>query len=291
MTRRQLGALFGAVAVGLPAGASRARADETPTPDTVAITTIDYPELNLTSTDTALLMPEEITAGRYLVTIENQSTQGESAPVFVLLDEGQTVDELNAEPADPTTGLPGWFLTGTIIGAPIAALGNTAQAIVDFPAGNYAVSGEPYQPPFGLIVTASGGESLNDPEVDVTITMADEGWTGMPESVPTGRQLWKVDSAGSVPHRFDLYSYPEPLTLESLIDALSLAEGAAPPPGAPDISLAVSVGGFSPMSTGQAAWPVVDLRPGFYIGLCTLQNGEAAVPHYLSGELSVFAVV
>ena len=290
MTRRQLGALFGAVAIGLPVGASRAHANETPTHDAIAITTVDYLELNLTSTDTELVMPLELAAGRYLVTIENQSTQGESAPVFVLLKDGQTAEELNAEPVDPTTGLPAWFLTGTVVGAPIAPLGMTAQAIVDFPAGNYAVMGEPYQPTFELAVTAAPSEAMADPDVGITITMGDEGWTGMPETAPAGRHLWKISSDGSVPHRFDLYSYPEPLTAESLIDALSLEEGATPPPGAPDISLAISVGGFSPMSTGQTVWPVVDLQPGTYIGLCTMQNGEAAVPHYLSGELTVFSV-
>src|SRR5215216_3876530 len=147
ISRRQLGRLLAAAAVfGLPmASATRVRASDSATTDTIEERLSVFPKLNMTSTDTELLLPAEIAAGRYLVTIENQSTQGESAPVFVLLKDGQTAEELMAEPADPATGLPAWFLTGTIIGAPIAPLGMTAQAIIDFPAGNYAVSGEPYQ--------------------------------------------------------------------------------------------------------------------------------------------------
>jgi hypothetical protein len=252
--------------------------------------TADYPELNLTSTDTELIMPVEITAGRYLVTIENQSTQGESAPIFLLLEDGQTAAGLADEPPDPDTGMPSWFLSGTMIGAPIAPLGSTAQAIVDFPAGNYAAMGEPYQPTFDLVVTAGTDEPAVDPGTEAEIEMTDDGWSGLPETVSTGRQIWKVTSSGTVPHRFQIYSYPEPVTAENLVAALSPEEEATPSPDLPDISLAVPLGGFSPMSTGGVGWPVIDLEPGFYIGLCTMQNGEAAVPHYLQGELTVFSV-
>ena len=292
ISRRQFGRLLAAAAViGLPmAGATRVRANDSATTDTIEKSLSVYPELNMTSTDTEFLLPEEIAAGRYLVTIENQSTQGESAPVFVLLKDGQTSDELMAEPGDPAGGLPAWFLTGTIIGAPIAPLGMTAQAIIDFPAGNYAVSGEPYQPTGTLRVTGGNGKSFADADVEETIMMADDGWTGMPETVTTGKHLWKVTSNGSVPHRFQLYSYPEPVTVDALVAALSLEQGATPPPDSPDITLAVPLGGLSPMSPGQTGWPVIDLEPGFYIGLCTVQNGEAAIPHYLSNELTVFSV-
>jgi hypothetical protein len=293
MSRRQFGYAAGvAVAVNLAlADPRRSRAKNDATPNALKERLAGYSELKITSTDTELMLPAEITAGRYLVTIENQSSQGESAPVFVALAGGQTVEELMAEPEDPSTGLPGWFLSGTIIGAPITPLGKTAQAIIDFPPGNYAAMGEPYQSTVGLTVTNGAGDSPEDPDADETITMADDGWTGMPESVTTGAHLWKVTSGGSVPHRFEFYSYPDPITVEGLVTAFTLDEGETPPPGTPDISLAVSVGGLSPMSAGKTGWPVVDLAPGFYVGLCTMQNGEAAVPHYLSNELTVLEVV
>ena len=293
ISRRQFGYAAGVtVVINLAlADPRRTRASDAATPGAVMEGLDGFPELKLISTDAELMLPEVIPAGRYLVTIENQSTQGESAPVFVLLAEGQSAEDLMAEPADPSTGLPGWFLTGTIIGAPIAPLGKTTQAIIDFPAGRYAAMGEPYQPTTELTVTDGAGESPADPDAGETITMADDGWTGMPEEVTTGTHLWKVISGGSVPHRFEFYSYPEPITVEGLVTAFTLGEGDTPPPGTPDISLAVSVGGLSPMSAGKTGWPVIDLAPGFYIGLCTMQNGEAAVPHYLSNELTVFSVV
>lgn len=104
MTRRQVGQLFGAAAaLGLPtSGAAAAHASDSATPVPVGERLSDYPELNMTSTDTELRLPGEISAGRYLVTIDNQSTQGESAPVVVLLDDGQTVDEFLAPPKGAT---------------------------------------------------------------------------------------------------------------------------------------------------------------------------------------------
>lgn len=291
ISRRQFGRLLAAAVIGLPLmGVTRVHASDNATNDTFEERLSVYPKLNMTSTDAELLLPAEIAAGRYLVTIENQSTQGESAPIFVSLKDGQTADELLSEPGDPAAGLPAWFLTGTIVGAPIAPLGMTAQAIIDFPAGSYAVSGEPYQPTGTLRVTAGHRKSRAGADVDETILMADDGWTGMPKTVTAGKHLWKVTSSGSIPHRFQLYSYPEPVTIDALVAVLSLEEGAAPPPGSPDVTLAVPLGGLSPMSPGQTGWPVIDLEPGFYIGLCTIQNGEAAVPHYLSNELTVFSV-
>src|SRR5688572_25000350 len=92
MTRRQLGQMIGAaVAIGLPAATvGLASASDGATPVAIGERLSVYPELNLISTDTELIVPAEMTAGRYLVTIENQSILSESAPVFVLLEDGQT---------------------------------------------------------------------------------------------------------------------------------------------------------------------------------------------------------
>jgi hypothetical protein len=246
----------------------------------------EYPELNLVSTDDALMVPEQVSAGRYLVTIENRATLGESAPNFILLPEGQTTDELLSEPPDPQSGLPPWFYTETIVGMPVTPIGATAQAIVDLAPGRYAVWGEPFQPFAEIEVVAGSGEVPLEPITEVTITMTDGAIGGVPKWVPPGKHLWKVESAGAVPHRFQLYGYPEPLTVEQLLAAFALPEGATPPPGVADLTLAVPLGGFGVQSAGQTGWPVLDLTPGTYVALCTL----GSEPHFLAGEVAIFTV-
>jgi hypothetical protein len=95
-----------------------------------------------------------------------------------------------------------------------------------------------------------------------------------------------------VPHRFQIYSYPTPVTSDQIVAAYNhLLAGTEPEPGLPDLSLAVQLGGLGPMSGGLTGWPVVDLPPGQYIAMCAIQEGASAIPHGLQGEVAVFAVV
>jgi hypothetical protein len=290
LTRRRFGLLIAAAAgaIGLPGGTiagARAR-DATPTDDLGG-----YPELKIISTDAGLTLPAQISAGRYLVTIENRATLGESAPNFILLPEGQTTEELLSAPVDPLSGMPSWFYSATIVGAPIAPIGSTAQAIVDLAPGRYAVSGEPFQPSSTLEVAPGAGATPPEPATDATIVIGDGALTGVPARVTTGKLLWRVAAVGDVPHRFQLYSFPEPITLDQIIAAYThLVEGTTPEAGLPDLSLVVQLGGLGAQSGGQIGWPVIDLAPGQYIAMCGIQEGEAGIPHGLQGEAAVFTV-
>jgi hypothetical protein len=258
----------------------------------VANATDTFPRLDITSTDAGLTLPAQVEAGRYLVTIENQATLGESAPNFILLKDGETAEGIINAPYDPAVSMPDWVYASTVVPSPITPLGTTAQAIVDFAPGRYAVYGEPYQPLTELEVISGPSGSEIEPVGETDITIGDGVLTGVPAQVTTGEHIWRVSSLGDVPHRFQLYSYPEPVTRDQIVAAYThLLEGTEPEPGLPDLGLAVQLGGLGPMSGGLTGWPVVDLIPGQYIAMCGMQEGETAIPHGLQGEVTVFTVV
>jgi hypothetical protein len=248
-----------------------------------------YLELRMTATDTVLALAEQVAAGRYLVTVKNQATLGESAPAIVLIAEGATIDELLSD-VDPDTGLAPWFYTATFVGAPIAPVGTTAQAIVDLAVGRYAVIGEAFQPAVELEVVPGSGASPLEPVAESAITMGEGALSGVPEQVTPGQHLWRITSVGAGPHRFQLYSYPEPVTLDQLLEAATLPEGATPPPGVPDLARLQQLGGLGVLSSGRTAWAVVDLVPGAYIALCPVPDADTGVQDFLAGEVVVFTV-
>jgi hypothetical protein len=295
LSRRRFGLLLAAAAgaIALPGGmAATAVAQDAATPASPPADGLaGYPELRMTSTDTALTLPEQIPAGRYLVTIENQATLGESAPTIVLLPEGRTAAELLIDPADPGAGFADWFYTATIVGAPIAPSGTTAQAIVDFAPGRYAVWGEPFQPIIPELEVVPGpSDTPPEPAAEAAITIGAGALTGVPEQVSPGKRLWQVTATGAGIHRFQLYGYPEPITVDQLLVALALPEGASPPAGVPDLARAEQLGGLGVLSAGQTGWPVVDLAPGTYVAMCPLLDEEAGVLHGSLGEITVFTV-
>jgi hypothetical protein len=249
-----------------------------------------YPELKMISTDTELTLPKRIAAGRYLVTIENRATLGESAPAIVLLPEGRTAAELLTDPGDPSS-VAEWFYDAPVVGAPIAPLGTMAQAIVDFAPGRYAVWGEPFQSVIPELEVESGSSaSSEEPEAEAVITIGNGSLNGVPEQVAPGKHLWQVTATGAGFHRFQLYSYPEPITLDQLFTAFAVPPGETPPAGVPDLALAVQLGGLGVLSAGRTGWPVLDLEPGTYVAMCAVGDAETGVQHGPAGEIAIFTV-
>jgi hypothetical protein len=170
-------------------------------------------------------------------------------------------------------------------------VGATARAVIDFAPGSYAVLGEPFQrqPNVELEVIPGPSTPAPEPAAEAMITIGDGAVAGVPERVPAGEHLWEVTGAGAGPHRFQLFSYPEPITLDQLIEAAALPEGATPAPGMADLALLAQLGGLGVLSSGLTAWPIVDVEPGTYVAACTLPD-ESGIQHFLTGEITLFTV-
>ena len=135
--------------------------DATPSPAESLLTSLGYPELHVTITDTAIEAPAEVPAGLTLLTVENTSKEGTG--VFLLAPPpGMTMAEMRASAeATPAAGatpgadeeFPPWFYDAVLSGGPSVSPGGRGQAVVNLEPGEWAVASEGNQEPSMLKVT------------------------------------------------------------------------------------------------------------------------------------------
>jgi hypothetical protein len=139
--------------------APAARAQEA-TPPATFPATLGLPELRITITDTGFDAPNEIAAGRVLLTVANaaSATQESADANLVLLPDGTTIDDVAAffgpqmaTPSSMEEAAPDWIYEATFAGGPIVPPGQSVQAVVDLMPGEWVLlndsPGAPQQPP------------------------------------------------------------------------------------------------------------------------------------------------
>ncbi len=288
--------------------------------------TLDLPELQITATDTGFEgLPEETEAGRYVITLTNESA-GPGGVEFTQLPEGKTVDDLMAALAGPAPPGPdatpgpgmaeGTPMAGMDEGSPVAQEnpfewiyetyiaggvgvppGQTGQAIVDLEPGDYAVwGGDPEAPqqPVELTVTGEMPEDLPEPSTDVTVTATgtNEGYDlEFSGEVAPGQQTLQFVNDSDQPHFLLFLKSPGPITMDQLMQLLQLPEGATPPPGLPNPEEFMPVTLAATISEDAREWVALNLEPGYYIVACFIPDQEnPEVPHAAQGLIDVIAV-
>lgn len=283
-------ALFAALLL-LLAGSSAALAQGA-TPAS-ALTSLGYPELQVTITDQAYeLSTQQIPAGLVLMTVVNNSSQPTGAAILGP-PEGATMQDLMnmaATPA-PNDGFPPFLYKARILGGPgDVAPGGSAQAVVDIPAGDWAVFGEGSQPPSMLTATGGTPTAQTEPASTVTVTEMEMSFLGLEGPIPAGPQVWKVVNHGQQPHMLVLVTVPAGTSLDQVLALAAMPENATPAPGMLQESDIQPVGGVLLQSSGTTVWPSLDLAPGRYVAICFVTDPATGQPHAAEGMISLFDV-
>jgi hypothetical protein len=111
---------------------------------------LGLPELTVTATDAGFALSEsEVPAGRYLVTVINESSAPEAIAIFARLGDGMTLDDLSfadelaAGTPMPEEGPPPesymWIFEAYMPGGTIATPDAPSQVVVDLRGGDYGV--------------------------------------------------------------------------------------------------------------------------------------------------------
>src|SRR4029079_3760192 len=87
-----------------------------------------------------------------------------------------------------------------------------------------------------VTATGEGGATPaagTEPPADVSVTMQDYAFVGLPETIPPGRQIWKVTNQGPTIHMMIVSSAPAGVTLQEILDPFqALGPNGTPAPGA-----------------------------------------------------------
>jgi hypothetical protein len=316
--RFRIVAIVATAAMALLGAAGALAQDATPEGESL-LAGIGLPEITITATDEGLQLDQsEVEAGRYLVTLVNESSMEEPVSAgFVQLPEGLTAEDLSfADELAAGTPMPAmemgptpeqleavsWLFETYIAGGPATLGPTTHQAVVDLPAGEYGIWNEdPFSPMPAPALTVTGEADAEisgpEPEAAATITEVGEGGVGYSFEITgefaVGPQIVEVINASDQPHFVDASQYPEPITVEQVMGTFMFdpSTGATPSPDMIDPSQFTSAGWAGTQSVGTTQWVVMDFAPGQTLLTCFIPDPLAGgIPHALEGMMQVIEV-
>lgn len=280
---------------------------------------LGLPELDVTVTaGTYEGIPDEIEAGRYLVTLaadENTEELGGGGIAFLqatgltgqeFLDFifGAEDAEEDAEATPPEDeedfgALPeeiyGWHYAGGLYVAP----GETIQFVVDLTPGEWiawAADPEAPQEPVFFEATGEMPEDLPEPEAGATITMGEYVITVSDGELVAGDQIVRLENRGAQPHFLALFLGPDDLTeeqialvLEEEMDALMAGEEPVYSDLNPEEDLFPLA--FTGTQSGDTVmWFPLSLEAGTYGLACFYPDIADGLPHAYHGMYDVIEV-
>jgi hypothetical protein len=176
--------------------------DASPAPSDSLLAAHGYLELRIevAGVNYVLPPPEQVPAGRYLVTLANAGE--ESWHGFLLrLPEGVTIDSVTSATPTAEDAPPAWLFEATFPGFPGETQpGQSNYAVVDLVPGEYLIVGDSFQP----FVVTDGEATPSAAPVPVpaaTVRLFEYGFE-LPATLAPGRQIWAVTNGGREPHEF-----------------------------------------------------------------------------------------
>ncbi len=299
-----------------------ARQDATPTS---GLADLGLPGLDVTVTADAFEgIPDQLEAGRYLVTVSAAEDTEFGGGVAFIQPAGITAEEflsaLSGPPDETGVGAPAtpmgavpeatpaaggemegpppFVFESTYAGGTFAMAGQTAEVLLDLTPGEWiAWADDPEAPQEPVVVEVTGEmpADLPEPASSATITMSEYDFT-VDGALTTGSQVVKVDNIGAQPHFMFVSKVPDGTTEEQVAVALDeemQAEMTGTPPAYSDFNPdedAVPVGSSGTQSTGTAQWISLDLEPGTHVLICFFPDISDGVPHAYKGMYTIVEV-
>lgn len=286
------------IAIAPAAGTSAQTASPAAAPghDFALLRDLGLPEISVVATETDVTgIPADLTAGRYLVTLENQTADQVIGLLFLATPAGMS----DQDALDGILGedVPTWLYDATFAGGPSAGSGQTDAVVVDLAAGDWWFNVDRSSAPDAVQPTDSAtkllvtGETTAPEEIaDAIPVLLSEFSFTMPATLEAGPQIWRLTNTGVQPHFLDLAGLPDGTTTGQLTDFINLSFTGTPavselgPEDVHDLYTSVI------FSAGQTIWIEVDLAPGTYGVACFVSDQESGAPHALMGMFQVFTV-
>lgn len=278
---------------------ARTSAQEYAPRDISLLKALGLPEINLVATETEVTgAPTTETAGRYLVTLENQTADTEVEVFLLSPPAGLTTEQALADINARSDGPPTWIYDSALAGGPNPYGGQTDGVVVDLTPGTwwFLVQHNNEPPVWHLFETIVSGVASTATEIAgaVPVDLQEYAFV-LPEKMTAGQQIWKVSNTGEQPHFFVLAKLPDGTTADAVMDFLmSLESGEGGTPAASMSGLSEEDFSFiydsSFVSADHSMWVQVGLEAGTYGLICWFPDKDTGAPHVAMGMLGVFTV-
>ncbi len=247
-----------------------------------------FATLNITVDDDGYHLVESVTAGWYVVSLNN-TTEEDVVADLVMLPEEMEIDEFQRSFSTENGGstVPDWFEEVVFAGGPSAPPQSTAQTLVELTPGTWTIlqTGFVGGKTAELVVTEAD-EPVTPPGLAANVEVVFEpGAVKMPGQVSVGDQVWSVANTDTLTHSFALVLLPDEFSDDQM--RTLLATGTAPE--GVDITKALTVGGIGLLSGGRTIWTLYNLNPGYYVALdyTPLKDGRTFAE---IGQFALFTV-
>jgi hypothetical protein len=270
-----------------------------PARDLSLLTALGLPEITLVATDTDVTgLPASVPAGRYLVTLEDQTADQEVETLIGILPASTTLDQAVADLNSNSEEPPAWVYDATWAGGPNPYAGQTDGAVVDLTPGTWFVafdrnSDNDPQPKDTAVALEVTGEAAATPVAiaDAVPANMKEYTFELPASIASGPQIWDMGNTGAQPHFMVLWGVPDGTTMTQVMGTITSFMTGTPAADALGFNDLQDIYDTSFISPGQHTWIQVNLDPGTYAAVCFFPDKETGQPHAVEGMITVFTVV
>lgn len=289
-------------------------------------TNLGLPTLEVTATNTGFEgIPDEIEAGRYVVTVTvPEDVEFGAGVAFVQPPEGMSPDAflsaassagaaesageapsgtpaLSEEATPVAGGPPQGLFSATFAGGVYAPAGQSAQVVLDLIPGEWIAWGDdPFAPqqPVVFSVTGEMPSDLPEPESSATLTMGEYVIEVTEGELTAGQQVVKVENIGAQPHFVYVAKGPDDMTeeqVQAILDAEMQAQITGTPPAFDELELNPEEDFQDVVSTGTQStdtdiWVPMNLEPGTYLMICFFPDIDDGLPHAYHGMYTIVEV-
>jgi hypothetical protein len=240
-----------------------------------------------TATDFAFTGPDTIAPGYTDIRLVNNGEQ-EHHIVLARLDDGKTLQELNALMANNPGAEPEWLVF--VGGAGSVTKGDSSAAISDLAPGNYVLfcfipDPSDHVPHHAkgmvreLVVTGERREA-ELPVIAGDIRLKDFAFEH--QTLTAGTHTFRVVNDGPQTHEIFMVRLNDGVTAEQYM-AASAPGSTTPPP-------AKFLGGNGALSNGEINYWSVTLAPGTYLMLCYVPDLTDGAPHVVKGMMQEIVI-
>lgn len=266
---------------------------------------VDVPTVEVEASDFSFTLPDTIQGG--LVNLKLTNTGQDPHHMQLLkLNDGVSQEQMgqvfqavfDAMATEGEAALFRVFEAATLAGGPAGVgAGEISDVTLNVAPGQYTLvcflSGADGIPHVGkgmmksLTVTAPEEGGPTSIEADVTVTLNDYAFTGVPTSLSAGETTIQVINAGTEPHEMALLKL-KGVTIGEFRKAMTSTPPGEPPSGPPPFDFA---GGYQAIMPGDRGWVTLDLKAGDYALICFVPSpAKDFAPHFALGMLSSITV-